>query len=512
MKKLRTLDDGHLSPLDLDVIHRNLIDTVAAQGRDAIDLQSSQDPTPGGDSIKFGMLNNTIAPESMKSYAQMDSMDAVRLVSKHDHIMRAGLPAVQAGTLYFNVGAADDRDTLNAGSSSYGMRSGEEMTMEATVRHEGDAGTISMTHMNSTASTETIQATAGSEWHRVGILAATNVICAAQGFTPDVTWALQSAQVYLKRDADVTGAVIRIELYTDDGSGKPNYNPEHLRGEGSLVVTAALSTTGEWVTVPFDTPLPRAGAGRLWHLIVYATGLTGGEGIWWYTTAAAAGTYASGVWQRWHPVNGWLYGADGIDGYLKLDVLVEETTSLAVNAAYGGWQETSADVTLRLAHDFYEKMNFADFFLTVPTGMSVNALCLRDKASGGEAHWRCDHVRTRHINPARFVPGYWTSTDWDGDAKNGANGIIDLSAVFGIPAGVSAVSALLMAEDETVDVYFAVVTDAASTYAGIHQRTQVANRFIYVAGIIPCDANGDVYFKQAGELDAVYLQITGYWS
>jgi len=74
------------------------------------------------------------------------------------------------------------------------------------------------------------------------------------------------------------------------------------------------------------------------------------------------------------------------------------------------------------------------------------------------------------------------------------------------------VSALLMAEDETVDVYFAVVTDAASTYAGIHQRTQVANRFIYVAGIIPCDANGDVYFKQAGELDAVYLQITGYWS
>ena len=29
--------------------------------------------------------------------------------------------------------------------------------------------------------------------------------------------------------------------------------------------------------------------------------------------------------------------------------------------------------------------------------------------------------------------------------------------------------------------------------------------------IVPCDANGDIYFTQSGELDGVGLEITGYW-
>jgi len=152
----------------------------------------------------------------------------------------------------------------------------------------------------------------------------------------------------------------------------------------------------------------------------------------------------------------------------------------------------------------------------------VNALCLRDKASGGEAHWRCDHVRTRHI----FSPdaqaaaggglvltlGLYTSTSWDGDAKVTASGTIDLSAVFGLPAGIKAISVSLLFVDETVGVWGSLSSTSTSGSDGISGVTTIANRYAIVDGIVPCDANGDVYFGHGGELDAVHIRITGYWS
>ncbi len=112
-----------------------------------------------------------------------------------------------------------------------------------------------------------------------------------------------------------------------------------------------------------------------------------------------------------------------------------------------------------------------------------------------------------------FTPGYWTSTDWDGDAKAfDSSAIIDLSAVFGLPAGIKAVSILGVAKDETVGVTCGFVKEIGAALNGVSQETQVANNFIYSAGIVPCDANGNIAFIQSGELDSVYLNITGYWS
>lgn len=103
-----------------------------------------------------------------------------------------------------------------------------------------------------------------------------------------------------------------------------------------------------------------------------------------------------------------------------------------------------------------------------------------------------------------------TSTAWDGDAKAaGDSGVIDLSAVFGVPPGVKAVSVLMSGVDETVSVLFGVGPDASNQ--AVQLLTQVANVYITVAGVCPCDANGDVYFYTTGELDNVYLYITGYW-
>lgn len=110
-----------------------------------------------------------------------------------------------------------------------------------------------------------------------------------------------------------------------------------------------------------------------------------------------------------------------------------------------------------------------------------------------------------------WLDGPYTSTSWDGDAKNGADGIIDLSADFSLPAGIKAISCRLSAADETVGVTFRLSKDSGATGNGIAQATQIANQAIFVSGIVPCDANGDIYFSQSGELDAVTIIVTGYW-
>ena len=116
-----------------------------------------------------------------------------------------------------------------------------------------------------------------------------------------------------------------------------------------------------------------------------------------------------------------------------------------------------------------------------------------------------------YLGGLRFTPGYYTSTSWDGDAKNG-NTIIDLSAAFGLPAGIKAIAANMLFNDETIYVAGGLSKGSTNINEGIRQVTQVANKFIVCAGIIPCDDNGDVYWTQSGELDSVFIYITGYWS
>lgn len=110
-----------------------------------------------------------------------------------------------------------------------------------------------------------------------------------------------------------------------------------------------------------------------------------------------------------------------------------------------------------------------------------------------------------------FVPGRYTSTDWDGDAKSGADGIIDLSAAFSLDVIAKAIYVRLGIMDETTNVYAFLGPDNNAGLAGIVLRTWVANMAIYTSGIVQCDGNGDIYFGQGGELDAVIIIILGYW-
>jgi len=110
-----------------------------------------------------------------------------------------------------------------------------------------------------------------------------------------------------------------------------------------------------------------------------------------------------------------------------------------------------------------------------------------------------------------FVPGYYTSAAWDGDAKVAANGIIDLSAVFGLPAGVKAVAVNARLQDETVGNENRISKSSTNLYEGIAGLVSVTNVSMRYAGVVPCDSNGDIYFSQSGETDQVAIYITGYW-
>jgi hypothetical protein len=104
-----------------------------------------------------------------------------------------------------------------------------------------------------------------------------------------------------------------------------------------------------------------------------------------------------------------------------------------------------------------------------------------------------------------------SSANWNDTAKTlGDCGVIDLSSVFGVPAGIKAAHVRMSAQDETVGVNFRLGSASAVNKMFISQYTQVANQPIEISGRCNCDTNGDIYFSTTGELDSVYLYITAY--
>jgi len=104
-----------------------------------------------------------------------------------------------------------------------------------------------------------------------------------------------------------------------------------------------------------------------------------------------------------------------------------------------------------------------------------------------------------------------SSTSWDGDAKTtGDNGIIDLSAVFGIPANVKAVNLRVAFNDETVNVSVKM-HHPDNAERGLVQYTQVASQVIGISGVVACDSNGDISFTCSSEIDNMYVLILGYF-
>jgi hypothetical protein len=113
-----------------------------------------------------------------------------------------------------------------------------------------------------------------------------------------------------------------------------------------------------------------------------------------------------------------------------------------------------------------------------------------------------------------------TSTAWDGDSfSTTAKTKIDLSAVFGVPAGVKAVVVGGTIADSSSGGTICTFRLSPNNTDG--QAPMVANT-LYVAngtyvpfhGTIPCDSGGDIYYQitaSGTNTMVIILQIWGYW-
>ena len=118
-----------------------------------------------------------------------------------------------------------------------------------------------------------------------------------------------------------------------------------------------------------------------------------------------------------------------------------------------------------------------------------------------------------------FLLAPLTSTSWDGDSfSTAAKTKIDLSAVFGVPAGVRGVLAKVAIRDSGAVASFCWLmlspNDTASQGPATTVCTPIADRYTHASHIVPCDANGDIYYQivasGASTMDVV-LEIWGYW-
>jgi hypothetical protein len=119
-----------------------------------------------------------------------------------------------------------------------------------------------------------------------------------------------------------------------------------------------------------------------------------------------------------------------------------------------------------------------------------------------------------------FLTTPLTSTAWDGDSfSTTAKTKIDLSDVFGAPAGIKAVlvhvatrdsasaesssTKIVLAPNDTADLGFAFRS------AGMPNDVNAAG-----SSIVPCDANGDIYYQitaSGTNTTDVWITIWGYW-
>lgn len=128
-------------------------------------------------------------------------------------------------------------------------------------------------------------------------------------------------------------------------------------------------------------------------------------------------------------------------------------------------------------------------------------------------------IECREVQRWVYLSTPLTSTSWDGDAySTTAKTPIDLSAVFGVPAGVKAVLVRISCRDSgsaaTSGLFVGFdPTNAAQLALAVRPSGLPNDWFADGAGIVPCDANGDVYVQiqasGAATMD-VYIYIYGY--
>jgi hypothetical protein len=124
-----------------------------------------------------------------------------------------------------------------------------------------------------------------------------------------------------------------------------------------------------------------------------------------------------------------------------------------------------------------------------------------------------------------FLASPLTSTSWDGDAYSSTSGkvLIDLSTVFGVPAGVKAVI-LECAINDSGSLTYSTYGGAWILFSGqntelwggqginLEKEPNDAHRNAHM--IVACNSDGDIYYRinasGTGTMDVI-LKVWGYW-
>lgn len=136
--------------------------------------------------------------------------------------------------------------------------------------------------------------------------------------------------------------------------------------------------------------------------------------------------------------------------------------------------------------------------------------------------------RLKRLEAGEFATGEWTylqtpltSTSWDGDAySTTATTKIDLSAVFGVPAGVRAILVRVVIRDSgsagaASELLFGLGPNNGIGLTG-YVRVDGAGNDLYREStmVIPCNTDGDVYYavtaSGAATMDVI-IRIWGYY-
>lgn len=118
-----------------------------------------------------------------------------------------------------------------------------------------------------------------------------------------------------------------------------------------------------------------------------------------------------------------------------------------------------------------------------------------------------------------FLTTALTSTSWDGDSfSTTAKTLIDLSAVYGVPAGIKAILVALTIRDSgsgSNDCVFLLSTNDDDNYQGMALGASSPNdRYTRASIIMPCTADGDIYYRinaSGTKTMDVFMSIWGYW-
>jgi len=126
-----------------------------------------------------------------------------------------------------------------------------------------------------------------------------------------------------------------------------------------------------------------------------------------------------------------------------------------------------------------------------------------------------------YFNSARFVARTTplVSTSWDGDARSTtAKTLIDLSAVFGVPAGIKGVLLYVAIRDSgsaATDTYLILGPNSTANSGMGFSCLTVNDRWARYGGVtIPCSTDGDIYYQIAASGASTFdvlMEVWGYW-